>query len=193
MAYNYSVKGLDPERTAKAVAISAPVSRKQAIEVCNALRGKPLNDAMALLEDVIAMKRAIPFRRFNRDTAHRKGKAAGKYPVKTSSHILDLLKSVSSNAQEKGLTTADLVVSHISAKGASRPWHAGRHARRRTKRTHIEVVVEQRALETKARKTAKKEKGITKAKPKEEPSAESESPKNESKTKSSTTKKATEE
>ncbi len=176
MGFKYSVRDPDPERTAKAALVSAPVSTKQAVEICSALRGRQLDRAMSLLEDVISLKRAIPFKRFNRDTGHKPGMAAGRYPVKASKHILELLKSVNSNAQEKGFATADLVVSHISAKHASRPWRAGRHVRRKAKRTHVEIIVEQRATgeaapkksqEERAKRTAPKEERPAAAEPKQ--------------------------
>ncbi len=165
MGYKYSVKDLDPERTAKAVIISAPFSTKQAIEVCNALRGKRLDKAMSYLEDVIVLKQAVPMKRFNRDMGHRKSIAAGRYPIKASTHILDLLKSANANAQEKGLSTADLFVDHIVANRASRPWRAGRHVRRKGKRTHVEVVVKQRAEIKKKAPAKKQEKSVTETKP----------------------------
>lgn len=181
MGYTYSVRELDRERTAKAALVSAPVSTKQAIEICNALRGRQLDRAMSLLEGVISLKRPIQFRRFNRDMGHRAGMAAGRYPVKASRHILELLKSVNSNAQEKGFATVDLMVSHISAKKASRPWRAGRHVRRKAKRTHIEVIVEQRAAreaapkksqEERAKRTTPKEEKPAAAEPKQVAEAE---------------------
>ena len=164
------MKNPDPERTARARLVSAPFSTKQGIEICSALRGKPLDRAMALLEEVMSLKTAIPFKRFNKDMGHKVGMAAGRYPVKASKHILELLKSVNSNAQEKGFATSDLVVSHISAKRASRPWHAGRHVRRKAKRTHVEILVEQRAAEEKVPKKSK-DKRAKRTQQKEEKSA----------------------
>lgn len=171
MGFKYSVRDPDPERTAKAVIVSAPVSTKQAIEICNALRGRHLGRAMSILEDVISLKRPIPFRRFNRDTGHKPGMAAGRYPVKASKHVLELLKSVNSNAQEKGFATADLVVSHISANKASRPWHAGRHVRRKAKRTNVEIIVEQRATEVEAPKKSQEERAKRTQQQEEKPAA----------------------
>ncbi len=175
------MKNPDLERTARARLVSAPFSTKHGIEICSALRGKPLDKAMVLLEEVISLKTAIPFKRFNKDMGHRVGMAAGRYPVKASKHILELLKSVNSNAQEKGFATSDLVVSHISAKKASRPWRAGRHVRRKAKRTHVEILVEQRAAEEqapkkskdeRAKRTQQKEEKSIEAKPKAEKKAE---------------------
>ncbi len=165
MAYKYTVKDPDAERTAKAMVMAAPISTKQAVEVCHSLRGKRLPRAMAILEDVISLKKAIPFYRYIHNVGHRAGIGTGRFPVKASEHILALLKDVNSNAQEKGFSTADLVVSHISAKKASRPWHPGRHVRRKMKRTHVEVIVEQRAAEGKAKSAASQKKAAAPAHP----------------------------
>ncbi len=172
MAYKYTVKDPDAERTAKAMVMAAPISTKQAVEVCHSLRGKRLPRAMAILEDVISLKKPIHYYRYIHDVGHRKGIGTGRYPVKASQCILALLKDVNSNAQEKGFSTVDLVVSHISAKKASRPWHPGRHVRRKMKRTHVEVIVEQRAAEGKTSAAARQKKAAAPAHPAGHPAAQ---------------------
>jgi hypothetical protein len=41
------------------------------------------------------------------------------------------------------LNVSELVVKHISALQAARPWHAGRHARRQMKKSHLQIMLEQ--------------------------------------------------
>ncbi len=98
--------------------------------------------AKTLIEEVVALKKAIPFTRYNKDTAHKAGMAAGKYPQKTCSHILKLLKSAEANAQFKGLSTASLVIKHVSAQQGPAVTRSGRQ-QRDAKRTHIELVLEE--------------------------------------------------
>jgi len=174
--YNYATKGISVEHAAKAVGISLPISRKTSVEVCAFIRNKSLDKAKALLQAVIDKKIAVPFKRYNRDVGHKKGRiAAGRYPQKTCKEIFKLLESVEANAQFKGLNTANLVIKSIIANAASRPWHYGRQRRRKMKRTNIEIVVEERAVKEKKeekveKKEAKKKEKLelTPAKPKEQ-------------------------
>ena len=147
MAYGYSTTLT--ENSAKAVGLSLPISTKQSIMICNVLRGKPVTKAKHLLEEVMKQKRAIPFTRFNRDTGHKPGMAAGQYPITAAAIILKLLKSAEANAQFKGLSTANLQVRHISAQKGPTTARAGRR-RTQAKRTHIEIVLEEKKQEAKA-------------------------------------------
>jgi len=149
MSYKYSIK--TGENCAKAVGLALPISRKQSIMICKFIRHKHVQLAKKHLAEVIVKKRAVPFTRFNDDIGHKAGMAAGRYPVKACQNILALLESAEANAQFKGLSTADLVVAHVSAQKGPDTWRYGRHIRRQAKRTHIEIVLEEK-------KTAKKEK-----------------------------------
>ena len=140
MAYKYSTNVT--ETCAKAVGLGLPISRKQSIMVCQALSGMKVPKAKQLLESVIAGKKAVPFTRFNKDMGHKPGMASGRYPIKTCTHILGLLKSAEANAQFKGLSTGNLVVKHASAQKGPTTMSFGRK-RTQAKRTHIELVVEE--------------------------------------------------
>ena len=70
---------------AKASGRNIGISRKDSVEVANFIRGKMVSKAKILLEGVIAKDVVVPYRRYNRDRGHKRGKvAAGRYPVKTS-------------------------------------------------------------------------------------------------------------
>lgn len=176
--YNYAAKGMVTEHTAKAVGVGLPVSTKISVEVCSFIRRKNLEKAKNLLKQAIDKKIAVPFKRFNKNVGHKKGRiAAGRYPEKTCAEILNLLESVEANAQFKGLNTSNLIIKSIIANAASRPWHYGRQHRRRMKRTNIEIIVEERAVkkeekkEMKAKKVEKKEEPKKKEKPNQTPKA----------------------
>lgn len=140
--YKYSTK--ITENCAKAIGLALPVSRKNTTMVCKAVRGLTVPKAKALLEDVMKFKKAIPFTRYNKEVPHRKGPmACGRYPVKTCKHVLDIIKSAEANAQFKGLSTGNLVVKHASAQKGPTTMSFGRR-RTLAKRTHVEVVVEER-------------------------------------------------
>jgi large subunit ribosomal protein L22 len=153
MKFEYSFKELK-ENMAKANGRDLPISTKKSIEICNALKGKTVEKAKQYLERVIMLKQAVPMKRFNRDTGHKAGIAAGRYPVKTAEDVLMVIKSAESNAQNKGLSTKDMVIFHICAHTASKPWHYGRKRRQKMKRTNLEVVL---AEQKKEQKTEKKE------------------------------------
>jgi large subunit ribosomal protein L22 len=138
----YSFSGYEKEKHARASARDVSISTKDAIEIAAFLRKKPLAKAKATLERVLAFEQAIPYKRFTNGIGHRKGQiGAGRYPQKAAKAFLEVLKSVESNAQDKGLDTQKLNIIHINAHQASRPVHYGRHSGREMKRTHIEVVV----------------------------------------------------
>jgi large subunit ribosomal protein L22 len=101
-----------------------------------------LESAKSYLRDIIELKRAVPFKRYRRDTGHKKGKiAAGKYPQKVAKSILSVLENAEANADFKGLDTKKLVVKHIAS-------HKGRVTVHRRKglpyncpTTNIEVIL----------------------------------------------------
>lgn len=133
---------------AKVLGRDISISTKHSVEVCRALRGKNLQKAKVFLKKVIDKKEAVPYRRYNKDLGHKKGKVgAGRYPVKTCKAILGLLESAETNAQFKGFNTAALEIAHICAHQASRPWHFGRKIREKMKRSHIEIIVRESAKE----------------------------------------------
>ncbi|MDG6220798.1 MAG: uL22 family ribosomal protein, partial [Candidatus Thermoplasmatota archaeon] len=58
----------ESEKHAKAIGRDLNISPKKAVEVCRALRGKMVPDAKEYLEDVIDMKRPVPYYRYNLET-----------------------------------------------------------------------------------------------------------------------------
>ena len=50
------------ENMAKAVLMDAPISKKQSVEICSLLRGKTTEKAKAILQNVIDMKEAVPYK-----------------------------------------------------------------------------------------------------------------------------------
>ncbi len=147
------------EHEAKVVGRNLQVSTKQVIEIANYIRGRNLVKTKELLEKVTKKQMAIPYRRFNMDTGHRKGGIGpGRYPVKASKEILMLLNSLEANAQNKGLDVDALYIKTIIPNKGNTIWHYGRHRRRQAKTTHIEIIAEEKEEEKKARKkTEKKE------------------------------------
>ena len=149
--WGYSVVGLDPDTTVKASGRELRISHKKAREVCAAIKGMKLDEAKEFLEQVIKMKRAVPFTRFKKKAPHRRGlqkAAAGGYPVKAAKKILAILESAEANANFKGLDTENLRVIHASAYPGTKlkryiPRAFGRSTPRFETLCHVEIVLGQ--------------------------------------------------
>jgi large subunit ribosomal protein L22 len=144
------------ETMAKASGRSLPISRKQAILVCNFIRYKNLQKAKKMLEDVSEKKIAVPYTKFGHGVAHRPGMGPGRYPIRTVQEILMLLESAESNAQLKGLNTANLIIGDLRVNTSGFAWHYGRNGRMRQKRCHVDVILFEKKNEEKKVKEAKK-------------------------------------
>jgi len=149
--WHFSVQ-LDPSRTAIAAGRDLRISFKHAVEICSCIRGLRLNEAKRFLEEVIAMKRPVPFRRYHGKVAHRRGLRgwpAGRYPVKAAKAILDVLKNAEANAEYKGLDLERLWVIHASAHKGTKirkyiPRAFGRATPYFQELVHVEIALEER-------------------------------------------------
>ncbi len=116
---NYAYQPEDETRAAKAMGYEMDISFKHAVEICRAIRGRKVQDAIKYLEDVVAMKRVVPFRKYKKKVAHKSGLEkwyAGRYPQKAARHILKILKNLEANAEYKGLEVERLIIVHAQAK-----------------------------------------------------------------------------
>ncbi|MCC7553474.1 MAG: 50S ribosomal protein L22 [Methanobacteriaceae archaeon] len=152
MANNYAYnKKEDESKIARAMAKSLKISPKHCVEICNAIRGMKVSAAKDYLDDVIEMKKAVPFKRHNKKVGHKKGLKgwpSGRYPVKAAIQILKVLENAEANAEYKGLDNEKLVIEHISShrsvviKGVI-PRAFGRVTPFNTPTTHIQIVLEE--------------------------------------------------
>lgn len=149
MVRGYSIQLSDEEAevTARAAGRDLAIKPRHAINICAAIRGMDLAAAQAYLEDVIAKRRAIPFRKHNTKVGHRRGgMGPGRYPVRASRAILAVLANAESNAEYKGLEPEDMFILHaVAQRGApiegSMPRAQGRSSPWNKATTHIEIVV----------------------------------------------------
>nr|XP_027097656.1 60S ribosomal protein L17-2-like isoform X2 [Coffea arabica] len=131
----YSREPDNPTKSCKARGSDLRVHFKNTRETAHAIRKLPLAKAKRYLEDVLAHKQAIPFTRFcggvgrTAQAKNRHSNGQGRWPVKSASFILDLLKNAESNAEVKGLDVDSLFISHIQVNQAQKQ-------RRRTYRAH---------------------------------------------------------
>jgi large subunit ribosomal protein L22 len=149
---------MNNEHTAIARGVNLPVSTKFSIEIANFIKGKPVTKARTLLEGVIKTEVAVPMNKFNRDLGHRRGPmTSGRYPVSAATAFLKLLHSAEMNAVNKGLDQKNLVIKNIIANRGTGAMRYGRHRGRSAKRTHIEIILEEKEVKKKVvKKTTKK-------------------------------------
>lgn len=147
--WGYSIKELDPEKSAIASGRDLNISYKAACEICNFIRGMKLDEAIEYLEKVVKKDKPIPYTRFTGKIAHHRGiqgRAVVKYPVKASKEIIKVLKNVKANAEYKGLDISKLKLVHIAAmKGPILKRYTerafGRSTPHNIQLVHIEVAV----------------------------------------------------
>jgi large subunit ribosomal protein L22 len=150
-SWKYSIQGLDPDKTAIASGRDLRISPKAAREICHYIKGMRLDKAKETLQEVVELKRPVPYRRHKKKVAHRKGTEgfdAGRFPQKAAGEILKLLGSVEANAEFKGLYTDRLKIIHIASHRARVirnyiPRAFGRSSPYFNHLTHIEVAVEE--------------------------------------------------
>jgi large subunit ribosomal protein L22 len=148
---NYS-KDIKGAQFARGKVNEAPISPKHAIEIGRFINGMNLVSAETYLQDVVALKKPIPFKRFNRNVAHKRGLDkwdAGRYPEKASRVYLKLLNSLKKNAEYDGLDTENLIIIHVSANRGMRrrgfmPRAMGRATPKDRESVNIEIIVEER-------------------------------------------------
>jgi large subunit ribosomal protein L22 len=136
-------------RSSRAMGMELHISPKHAREICRTLRGMRANLARAYLEDVIALKRAIPFKRYRRNVAHRHGMVgwdAGRYPEKAAKAVLIVLDNALANAEYKGMESEKMRIFHAGTKKGRtiRGWMPramGRATPKNTETVSVEMVL----------------------------------------------------
>jgi len=109
-----------------------PISTKYSVAICNYIRGKNIDKAIFMLEEVEKFKKPVPMKG---EIPHRKGKImSGRYPIKAVREFIKVLKSLKANAIVNELEIEKYVL-FCKANIAPRPYK--RFGRARFKRTHV--------------------------------------------------------
>jgi ribosomal protein uL22 len=87
-----------------------PISRKHTREILHLIKGMSLDKAIKRLELVKEFKIAVPFKRYKKDMGHKKGMAAGRYPINACNEIIKVLMNAKNNAINQGLQEEKLVI-----------------------------------------------------------------------------------
>ncbi len=136
----------DKKKMARACKRWVRISHKAASEVARHVAGMKVEKAKRFLMDIVKMRRAVPFRRYNSDLAHKPGIGAGRYPVGVAREILDLVESAEKNAENLGLDVSRLYIRSLLVMKAStfrRPRRSGLSPHTR-KNVHLSIVLEER-------------------------------------------------
>ncbi|MEM2856204.1 MAG: 50S ribosomal protein L22 [Candidatus Nitrosocaldaceae archaeon] len=116
--FSYSFQNYDKTKHVRASLREVDISHKHAREICKAINGMKLSRAREYLENVIAKKEPVPFRRYKLEVGHRselQGFPAGRYPVKAASEFIKLFDNLESNAEYKGMDIDRLKIIHVAA------------------------------------------------------------------------------
>jgi len=150
--FGYSFQNYDKTKHVRASIREKDISHKHAREISLAIKGKSIEKARELLENVIAKKEAIPYRRYNNEVAHRSnirdGFFAGRFPKKAASEFLRMLDNLESNAEYKGMDLDRLrIIGAAVHKGTKlkrfQPRAMGRSSPKFDTLVHVEVVAQE--------------------------------------------------
>merc|ERR1712004_156172 len=119
----YSREPENPTKSCKARGSYLRVHFKNTHETAQAIKNMHIRKATRYLKDVLEKKQIIPFRRFSggvgrKAQAKAHGCSQGRWPVKSATFLLQLLKNAESNADCKGLDIDSLVIDHIQVNRA---------------------------------------------------------------------------
>ncbi len=124
-----------PVKKEEAVAqgLNLHASKKHCMYICSFIKNKSIDQAMHDLQDVIKFKKVVPFKG---EIPHRSapGIMSGRYPVKASQQIINILKGLRGNVITNGLDIDKTRIYWASASWASRPQKRGGM---RFKRAHV--------------------------------------------------------
>ncbi|MBS3817190.1 MAG: 50S ribosomal protein L22 [Candidatus Thermoplasmatota archaeon] len=139
----------DPETTAKAYWEELQISPKKSNEVCNMVKGKDVDRALDMLEEVIEGDRAVPYEKHHKGVGHQKGAGPGGYPKKVSEEIRSLIEECRANAENKGLDSENMRIKLLAAHKGSpiqgfRSRAFGRSSPSDTKTTNLEIILEEK-------------------------------------------------
>jgi len=114
------------------------------------ISGLSIEKARDNLQEVIATKRAVPFRRYKSQVGHKSdtGVMSGRYPRKAAEEFIKLIDNLEANAEYKGMDLDRLkIVSAVTHKGVVvkrfTPRAQGRATPKNNVLTHIELVAKE--------------------------------------------------
>ena len=134
----------DKTNTVKAMGRDLNISFKDAVVLCNHVKGMRLPKAMEFLDKLQDKEIPAPYKKHQKGIGHRKGSVKiGKYPVKAAKNLKTILQNLSSNAEYKGLDPDTLEIIHLQAlkgRGILKRRPKGRWKAWTTQYVHIQAI-----------------------------------------------------
>lgn len=84
----------DPETTARGIGRELTISPKKAYELCAALRGRMVEDALKFLDRVITLREPVKALRYKTSVGHKRGVGPARFPVNAAKEVKKLLEHV---------------------------------------------------------------------------------------------------
>ncbi|MCL4372860.1 hypothetical protein M1384_02220 [Candidatus Parvarchaeota archaeon] len=135
-----------------------PISLKHTHEIMEAVKGKQVSKANALLKKVLSKQAYIPFRKYS-SKGHKQGVPAG-YPQKATKQVISMLEELKANAKNMGFDESKIVVSSYSLGRGGYPRFSSGTIYRHGKRTNLTIyslVEQERKMPEKKPASADKE------------------------------------
>ncbi|MFH1978496.1 MAG: uL22 family ribosomal protein [Candidatus Aenigmatarchaeota archaeon] len=126
--HKYSLQ-LNPKNSVKVTGRAVRISQKNAVILCDQLRGKSLKKGKTFLKNLVDQKESLK----------------GRYYTNTAKELLNLLSSGESNAEFKGLDIERLIIHASASKSFTfyRP-RSFKSGRTRRKMANVQVVLQER-------------------------------------------------
>jgi large subunit ribosomal protein L22 len=145
--FGYAFEKFDSTKHVRAAVREKDVSPKHAREIAKMIKGLSIEKARDNLQEVVSLKRAVPFRRYKNEVGHRSdtGVMSGRYPQKAAKEFIRLLDNLEANAEYKGMDLDRLkIISANTHRGVKvqrfTPRAMGRATPKVNTLTHIELV-----------------------------------------------------
>jgi len=149
----YAVEPDAASPTCKSRGSHLRVHFKHCREITHHIKGMNVKKALKFMDDVLAFKAVVPFVRFTGGIGRKaQGKQSkspgnnGRWPVKATAVVKDLLSNAISNGETKGLDPENLYISHAQCNrappGRRRTYRAhGRIGKYASQPAHIEFIL----------------------------------------------------
>lgn len=148
--FKYAFQNYDKTKHVRSALREKSISHKHAREIAVAIKGMSIEKARDYLQDVVKLKRAVAFRRYNNEVGHKSdtGVMSGRYPQKAANEFIKLLDNLESNAEYRGMDLDRLrIVNATVHKGRKIERFIPRAMGRATPKidilTHVELVAQE--------------------------------------------------
>ncbi len=148
--FKYAFQNYDKTKHVRSALREKTISHKHAREIAVVIKGMSIEKARNYLQDVIKLKRAVPFRRYKNEVGHKSdtGVMSGRYPKKAATEFIKLLDNLESNAEYRGMDLDRLKIINATVHKGRKiqrfiPRAMGRASPKIDILTHVELVAQE--------------------------------------------------